>query len=31
MDNASFLCKAELKLEAFKMPTAFEVLYREKL
>lgn len=31
MDNASFLCKVELKLEAFKMPTAFEVLYREKL
>lgn len=31
MDNASILCKAELKLKAFQMPSAFNVLYREKL
>lgn len=31
IDNASILCKAELKLKAFQMPSAFNVLYREKL
>ena len=31
IDDASILCKVELKIEAFKFPGAFNVLYREKL
>ncbi|QTR52208.1 hypothetical protein [Thiothrix unzii] len=31
MDDASLLCKAELKIKAFQLPGAFNVIYREKL